>query len=109
MSAPEWASREFCRRANLIYDEVVNDSHDRATALRFAVALGAELIAQHEEPPVDPLEAALATANSVLKGEGDGTYDEIVDALREVLTALEVTPHSNGGAASFLRVTEGMS
>ena len=40
---------------------------------------------------VDPLVAATTRANSILKGEGDGTYDEATDALRDVLTALELT------------------
>jgi len=39
---------------------------------------------------VDPLVAATTRANSILKGEGDGSYDEATDALRDILTALDV-------------------
>lgn len=51
---PEWALREFCKRANLDYGAVMNGAVVMV-ATRSAVRVGAALIAQHEEPPVDPL------------------------------------------------------
>lgn len=84
---PEWAfervqelSAEFSRGP----DFVINERFPTAQAF-------ARYIAQHEEPPVDPLEKAMAHANGILKGRGDGSYDEIVIALSDVLTAIELS------------------
>lgn len=50
---PEWALREFCDRAGLDYRLVFSNMGD--VPLRAAAKAGGKLIAEHEEPPVDPL------------------------------------------------------
>lgn len=85
----EWAKQRVCDLANR-EPTAPEGTHWRPENIGpggLASAF-ARYIEEHEEPPVDPLGAALAHANSILKGEGYGTYDEALDAIRDILHAL---------------------
>ena len=78
---PEWA----LERAVDLYRHDPVASSDIAVVYKHAFA---RYIAEHEEPPVDPVEQAMADANAILKGEGNGTYQEVCDALESLMHLL---------------------
>lgn len=76
---PDWAIDEFCKRANLIRDEVFGRQAAEAVALRSAVRAGAIIIAEHEEAPVDPL---LIEAIELVCAESITRTDNQIAAIR---------------------------
>ena len=67
-ATPEWAGREFCRRANLDYDSVLAMDGDQGVLLRSAVRAGGAIIHVHEDQPhplvVEAREIVIATLSS---------------------------------------------
>lgn len=48
---PEWAEKEFCRRANLDRNAILAMADDAGVVLRSAVRAGGQIIAVHESEP----------------------------------------------------------
>jgi len=87
---PEWAKARVVELINATSSQpnvraIEVDWTDRYLSVPLAFA---RYIAEHEEPPVEPLEQAMADANAILKGEGNGTYQEVCDALRSLMHLL---------------------
>jgi hypothetical protein len=94
-TAPEWACRVFCDRANLNYEAVLVSSGDHGVVLRSAVKAGALLIAAHEDPPADPLfeEAQkIADFNRINLSAQPRVEDALLRALRRGMELAKQEP-----------------
>ncbi len=91
---PEWAAREFCRRLGEDYTSFA--AGKISSGIARAIRLGAGLIAEHEEQPVDPLLVEARDFLMAYKGPSlhhdlndyrDGDRDDS-NEMRLVVTAL---------------------
>lgn len=64
---PEWAAREFCKRANLNYDSVLVMDGGQGVVMRSAVAAGGRIIKVHEDQPYPLLAEARDIVIATLK------------------------------------------